>query len=268
MRMSQGRRWQITLLGIPFAGLWLAGLPIAQGTRPQAAPPRAQPAQTQGAVHENIDRHLADVVALANDNEIVLAKFAQTRAENKDVVKFAEMLQKDHEQFARELEHFAGNIASRRDHRGTRDQNSPRTRTDGAANNADVNANRRESAPPQAPGAAPRAQSAPGAPQAGHMGNVFLQIKQELADECLESAQHELQEKKGAEFDACYVGMQLAAHMKMIDTLKVFEKHSTPELQKVFHQGLETSQKHFDHAKKIMKGLDNVRTAQRDQDSK
>ncbi len=97
--------------------------------------------------------------------------------------------------------------------------------------------------------------------------NVFEQIKEELADTCLASAQQELQEKKGADFDNCYVGMQIGAHMKMIDTLKVFERHATPELQQVLRKGLQTSQKHFDEAKRLMKGLDGTSTARRDKDN-
>jgi predicted outer membrane protein len=96
---------------------------------------------------------------------------------------------------------------------------------------------------------------------------VFEQIKLELADTCLESAQRALQEEKGAEFDKCYMGMQIGAHMKMIDTLKVFEKHSSPELQQVLRKGEQTAQKHLDQAKKLMKDVDDVRTAQRDKNS-
>jgi hypothetical protein len=40
--------------------------------------------------------------------------------------------------------------------------------------------------------------------------------------------------------------MQLAAHMKVIDVLKVFERHASPELARVFENGRETAQKHLD----------------------
>ena len=80
-------------------------------------------------------------------------------------------------------------------------------------------------------------------------------------------AQRELHDKKGSEFDTCYMGMQLGAHMQMLDQMKVFEKHATPELQQVLRKDRETLQNHFDQAKRIMKGLDGVHTARRDSDS-
>ena len=83
-----------------------------------------------------------------------------------------------------------------------------------------------------------------------------------------DSAERELLEKKGADFDRCYLGMQLGAHMRMIDTLTVYERHSSPELQQVFHKGLQTSRKHLDEARKLLKGVeDGIRTARRDNNS-
>src|SRR5258708_23841858 len=121
----------------------------------------------------------------------MLATLAQTRAQAKDVVNFAETAQKDHEQFARDLEKFAGKIGT---------QNS-------GAEDSEAEAGRA---------------------RPGNFGNVFVQIKDELAKECLISTQRELLEKKGEKFDACYVGMQLAEHIRMIDALKVFEPHAPP----------------------------------------
>jgi predicted outer membrane protein len=223
-----------------------------------------------------VDGYLAHGVALENDNEIMLAKFAQTRAEGKDVIKFAETMEKDHEQFARDLEKFAGNMGTRRHRQEKREGEEGATRSGATGEAAAPRVKRREAVPPQgqaipgqpAPGGQPAAPPTQAHPQSGPLGNVFVQIKEELADECLSSAQRELQEKKGAKFDHCYLGMQLAAHMKMIDTLKVFEQHATPELQRVFQKGRETAQKHFDHAKELMKDRDGAQTtARRDNDS-
>jgi predicted outer membrane protein len=253
-----GKLTRVALVGTPLVALCLVGLAVAQGTRPQPVPPQA-------GARENIDRPLALEVALANDNEIALAKIAQTRAANKDVVKFAEMLQKDHEQFGQELQRFAGDISALREHLEKRPADGRRN-PDGAAGADAGAANRRDAVAPQA-GTAPRAGAAPGNPRQPGPMNVFEQIKIELADACLESTQRELQDKKDAEFDKCYVGMQVGAHMKMIDTLTVFEKHASPELQRAFHKGLQTSQKHLDAAKKLMKDVDDVRTAGRDKNS-
>jgi predicted outer membrane protein len=281
MKILHGRKWRAWLATLPVLGALVGGLAAAQATRPpqqQPAAPRGQSAQA-GAPRENVDVYLAHGVALENDNEFMLAKFAQTRAEGKDVIKFAETMEKDHEQFARDLQKFAGNMGTRRNRQENREgeEGAARSGATGEAGEAAApRVNRRDAVPPQgqanpgqpAPGGQPAAPPTQAHPQSGPLGNVFAQIKEELADECLTSAQRELQEKKGAKFDNCYLGMQLGAHMKMIDTLKVFEQHATPELQRVFHKGQETAQKHFDHAKELMKDRDGVQTtARRDNDS-
>jgi predicted outer membrane protein len=83
-----------------------------------------------------------------------------------------------------------------------------------------------------------------------------MQIKHEIADQCLASTRRELESKSGSEFDECYVGMQVGAHMKMADALTVLERHASPELQPVLRKGLETVRTHLDHAKKVKKSLD------------
>lgn len=116
MKMIQGRKLSIALSAAPIVALCFAGFAAAQGPRPHPAAARKQPAQTRGVPRENIDQYLAEDVALENDNAVTLAKMAQSHADNKDVVKFAAMLQKEHEQFARIIAPFAGEIASRRNH--------------------------------------------------------------------------------------------------------------------------------------------------------
>src|SRR5262245_14042455 len=98
----------------PVIPLCIAGLIQVAGAEPPRPGQPAAPRTTAAEARENLDTELALCVALENDNEIALAKFAQTRAESKDVIKFAEKMEKDHSQFARDLERFAGNIAARR----------------------------------------------------------------------------------------------------------------------------------------------------------
>lgn len=92
-------------------------------------------------------------------------------------------------------------------------------------------------------------------------GNELMQIKQEIADRCLASAQRELNAKQGKEFDKCFIGMQIGAHMHMVDTLSVFNNHASAELQQVIEEGLKTSQQHLEHAKMLAKKLDDSSAA-------
>src|SRR5262245_13175881 len=186
---------QRSVLLAAVAAIGLAGIAAAQVRRPaqQPAAPRAgQPAQAAPA--QNVDHELAVCVALENDNEIAMAKLAQTRAESKEVTKFAQMMEKDHSQFAEDLKRFVGDIAALRQTRRPLRERYERTKNE-PARSAEGDTARREAPPRENP--SPAARPAGVAPQPA---NFHIQLKAELADECLQSAQHELLDKKGAEF--------------------------------------------------------------------
>lgn len=84
----------------------------------------------------------------------------------------------------------------------------------------------------------------------------IIQIKEELTKQCIESAQRELSQKQGREFDKCFMGMQVAAHMEMLDTLTVYKNHASSELQQVIEEGLQTTKQHLEHAKQLAKKTD------------
>jgi putative membrane protein len=84
----------------------------------------------------------------------------------------------------------------------------------------------------------------------------FLSLHRELGQACMDSTRQELESKQGAEFDKCYVGMQIGAHKHMLDTLKVFRNHASPQFQQTLTQAIDTTQQHLDHAKKLMKDLE------------
>ena len=90
----------------------------------------------------------------------------------------------------------------------------------------------------------------------GDIAHQLTQIKQEITDKCVASAQKELNSKQGQEFDKCFVGMQIAHHMHMVDTLSVLSTKASPELQQILDEGLQTSQQHLEHAKQLAKKLE------------
>jgi predicted outer membrane protein len=247
-----------------------SGAEDAPVAKPRESVRQSQPGREAGQ-KENLDSHFAACLILGNQNEIASAKLAEQRSKSPEVKKFAAMIEKDHQQFINELEKFGGDqfrnrnaaqgeaAETRRDSRtedAGNDRPKPKT---GDRNVAERRTERTAKLPPgrNAPrnGTATGLPTAPGAPH-----DIHLQIKQEVADECLASTQRELSSKEGREFDACYIGMQLAAHMYMIDELKVLERHASPELQEVLRTGLETSQKHLTQAKEIMKDIDKGET--------
>lgn len=229
---------------------------------PANQPRTAQPPQHAGHPSQNLDQLFAACLTYCNENEINIAKLAAQHSDDAEVKKFAEMLQKDHQQFNQDLQRFAGNWirprnvdAIDRDRPG-RAPNTPFGRDPNAP--AATTAPRTAPGQPAAPGAAAAAQRAvPGAATApvagGDMATTLIEIRREVADECLASARSELSNKKGDEFDACFIGMQIAAHMGLVDELTVLERHASPELQPILQKGRETAQAHLDRAKKLMK---------------
>jgi predicted outer membrane protein len=103
------------------------------------------------------------------------------------------------------------------------------------------------------PGRQPRTSARPAGEQA--MLDP-LQLKRELAQECLTSTIEELGKKKGAEFDKCYMVQQVIAHQQMIATLHVFQRHASPELAELIAEGEKTAKKHLQHGKQLAKQME------------
>jgi len=83
----------------------------------------------------------------------------------------------------------------------------------------------------------------------------WVRIHQEVGQQCLASVKKELSDKKGEEFDHCFMGQQIGAHMKVIDELKVLRNHASPELRQKLDKELQMATTHFEKAKKIEEGL-------------
>jgi predicted outer membrane protein len=88
-----------------------------------------------------------------------------------------------------------------------------------------------------------------------------VNLKMELKEQCLSSARSELEQKSGAEFDKCFMGMQVMEHVAAVDTLTVFQKRASPELAQTLTEALTTVQAHLEHARSLAKKLDGNRDA-------
>lgn len=188
------------------------------------APGQAAPAQRGQA--RNMDAHFAACLVLGNQNEIAASKIASEKASNPKVKAFAEMMIKDHQKYLMELEQFGGRELQGR---LSEDQPAPKEAADAPASQAAFTR---------------------------QPGEFHMQLKRELADQCRASAEKELSSKSGAEFDKCYIGMQLGAHAHMIDELVVLQRHSSPKFQALLKEGQETAEHHMAKAKEIMKSLE------------
>lgn len=215
--------------------LALAQQPAAQSPTQQQSVPAAGQSRMQ-----NADATLATWLAIDNQNEITEAHFAKERSQNEQVRKFADMLISDHTQMLRKLQQFAGNTGFQV---GSA-QATPSASDQVAANQNDL----------QTRGGNVQRSNSPAMPNM-RAGLDFMALKQELAAKCLQSHRQELSQKQGAEFDQCYIGMQIAAHMHALDTMEVFQGHVSSELRQTLADGTQTVRMHLDHAKQLMREL-------------
>lgn len=269
-------RW---MLAMAATGLLATCTAFAQGQRTNppgaGAPPTARPAAQPG----RLDKEFAACLTWANENEVAAARLAEKKAKSPEVRDFAKKLAADHSKFIQDLEQFAGPLAGIRQSQEGAARPDGRPGADGRAvppagrqpaNPPNTQVNPNQVNPPNNPAATAEQRARPGAAAtltAGGEMDEMLHIKAEIADACRASVEKELGGKSGNEFDDCYVGMQIAAHMAMVDELKVLERHASPQLQQVLRQGRSTAESHLEHAKKIMKSLDRSQTAQKPDDS-
>ena len=210
----------------------------------------------QRTAWHNADQTLATCVAIGNQEEIAIAKFAEEKAHNPEVKDFARMLVKDHQAFLQKLQKFAPEATregylnekgkpTENDDEKTSSKPSSRVQTAGAKQE-DVDANR----------AAKSLQQTAGTRENPNENQVdVVQLHRELAEECIRATKEGLSKKDGKEFDECFIGQQIAAHAAMKTKLVVFERHLTGDLKQLLADGAETTEKHMKKAESIMKQL-------------
>jgi predicted outer membrane protein len=184
------------------------------------------------------DHFFANCVKSESENEIALAKFAQQHAQNEEVKKFVQQMIKDHTQCVEKLQSVASKDAARQT-------------TAAAVQGADRPIQRVETKEGVVADNTSRAAAAQDI-----AGIDMMQLKKELSQQCLASLKAELERKSGPEFDRCFMGQQVLAHLAMWDALKVFQKHASPEFQPTLASAQQKTEQHLQEARRIAKDLD------------
>jgi predicted outer membrane protein len=221
-------------------------------------PAFGQNQQTQGqnrqagqqAQWQNADHALASCVAISNQEEIAIAKFAEEKSRNNEVKDFAKMLQKDHQAFLQKLQRFAPE-ASREGY--LNDQRTSSTQPN-AGNQGTV-----QPAGAQAPVKVGEVKQT-GLTPAGQQLD-FMALHRELAENCLQMSKEMLNKKDAAKFDECFIGMQIGKHAEMKNKLTVFERHASGELKQIFAEGLQATENHLKKAEDIIKRLSDAHSS-------
>jgi len=85
----------------------------------------------------------------------------------------------------------------------------------------------------------------------------LMQLDRQINDRKTQMVREELQQKQGAEFDKAFVGSAIPAHIHMIAELEVLEKQGQGQLAQIAQQARPIAQQHLEHAKQLMRQLDN-----------
>ncbi|MEX2168666.1 MAG: DUF4142 domain-containing protein [Pirellulales bacterium] len=241
----------------------MAGLARAQEERDAAAQPqqprertalRVDPSQ---AGENSLDKSIAACLILGNHEQVALAEFAQSRAQNEQVKEFAQMMIKDHQKAISQLEQFAPQqvslkLEAQANEAGTRGRTRvARPEQDQAQ--PQEQATRRD---PQFQGRTTTDQTVEAGGQQGDVMKQALKMQKEIAQQCLALTQRELSEHEGQKFDQAFVGQQIGAHIGMLAKLSGSDQFASAELQQVLQQQQETTQQHLQHAKQVMQELE------------
>jgi len=234
------------------------------------------------------DHMIASCVAIDNQEEVAVARFAQKKLQSSQAKHFAQMLIDDHTDFLKKLKEFApeatgdGFITEGRQNRenASRDNSSRENATEQAAdrnnaieretrkagelntkgknaNTATPNNNRNQQNQANT-GAVQRTTAKPNLNnEQGGMQIDMLQLHREIAQQCLSDTEEMLNEKDGEHFDECFIGLQIAKHASMKSKLEVFERHASGELKDLLAKGLKTTKSHLKEAEDVIHKLTN-----------
>lgn len=172
------------------------------------------------------DQQIAAVLYGCCHNEIEIAKLGQSKAQSPEVKQFAEKMIREHTPGCEAMKTLAGNLVAQ-------------------------STGQRTAAPPAAAGE-PRFSDEVARGAGSPTGTLdWVGILQQVGKECLATTKQELGAKQGAEFDQCFIGQQIGAHLAVTTELKVLRQHASPELREKLDKELEMANSHLQEAKQI-----------------
>jgi predicted outer membrane protein len=188
--------------------------PGQAGQALQQTQPGQQFAQRQGGQPgqtASSDQQIAACVFCACRSEIEIAKLAEQKSQTPEIRDFAQKMVKEHTPGCQEMQRLAGPLAS---------DNLQQPGGDSAGR--------------------------------GLGGQLdWVSIHKQIGQQCLASVKQELSQKSSADFDECFIGQQIGAHLMVIDELKVLRNYASQELQPTLDKELQTAQQHLQLAKQI-----------------
>jgi predicted outer membrane protein len=209
--------------------------PAPPGTTAQPGPP---------IIRWNTDHMLAAFNVIDNQEEVAIARYAQSRTDNGDVSDFAAAIAREHQNILAKLERFAPDAVRDDSWIGDETANATAENPLLPAGEAAAGQPIRRTTGPLQPGA-----TTPRQPL------EMIPLHRELATQCLRDTRKALDGKKDAEFDECFIGRQIAVHAAMQSKLAVLQRHATPELAKILQEESAAIRTHLQTAEQLMHQL-------------
>lgn len=223
--------------------------------RSNASSPAKLAGQTDArATTDQTDAILATWLHVGSMNEVHLAEVALKQALHKDVRAFAQRMVNDHKAWAEKLQPLT--VASVSGDEPNADKDADTTRSDerGTSTTRGNPAPQRQGEKSDVKSASDvssmrdRARLAPG-------GFDHAQLIRDLGRKCLQSESKMLGQKTGADFDLCFMRMQVASHMRCVDMIEVFKTYASSKLTPTLDAGHKTISTHLESAMSLCKQL-------------
>jgi len=215
--------------------------------------------QAGGQHGQKMDSMLATCMMIEGQKQIAVCQYAMEKAQNQRVKEFAQAEIKEHQMLKSKLEQkgFRPLVAMRgmsgnQQGSGVQQTGGQQPQQGGAPSPND-GVQQTSGQGPQGSGVQ-QAGGQQGMQQGGH---PMLQLKQEVAEQCVQTARKELSQKEqGQKFDRTFVRMQLSAHQQLHDEVTVFRRHASSELRGVLDEAQPQIERHIAQLKEIMQELE------------
>jgi len=229
----------------------------------------------QASASQRADKQIAYCLLIDNWTEVEVAKAAVQQLQQPEVKQFAEQMIADHARAMEQLQAVAGKPRDRAtDTPGRTERRGPDSNDEAASNSNDNDELAAVNAPASDDEVADDESNANGNDadrsradrtrrQHAQMskGLPFLQVKQQMAEQCLQTAKRELDSKQPDEIDRCFMTHQVFGHTAMLDALTVLQNYASPELRPIIEEATQTTRQHLEQAKQLLKTVEAERTA-------
>jgi hypothetical protein len=89
-----------------------------------------------------------------------------------------------------------------------------------------------------------------------------VNFKRQIDGQLVTLIEDKLGQKKGQEFDRCFIQGQIAGHVHMLATLEVARTQASAQLKPVLDDAVNVAQKHLQHAESLLSKLEPQQAAQ------